>query len=214
VKTPKIIAFDSPESARLVTVTGWVSSDGRFFGNDAQAEEIARYAGCTHQSCRKCGALTEKMYTHCPECRAKLDAERYAAKKREEWDCETPLYSERFDTYLFDVDAVTCLMDDNECSFDDLEPMICEPNKVRELDSDHWYDDLPENCDGELPDKLQAAVDAFNAAVKDVVLSWTPTNIVATWAGAPKTSETEAAPAQGGGEVTLPAFDAIADRQT
>jgi len=83
----KVIPFDSPEAARLVTVTGWVSSDGRFFGNLDDAERIARYAGCTHQPCGECGVLCEKMYTRCPECRAKEESKRFAEKKRQEWDC-------------------------------------------------------------------------------------------------------------------------------
>jgi hypothetical protein len=183
MEADKVILPTSPEAAKLVTVTGWVSRDGHFFGDDAQAEEIARYAGCTHLLCSAgCGKVVSKgSYTNCQECRAKAADEQYAKHKRAEWDGETPIYSERFGKCLFDSDAVECLMDDEGCSFDDLRPMICEPNKVGILESDNWCDDLPEDSDGELPDELQAAVDVFNEAVKDVVLSWSPTDVVATW---------------------------------
>ena len=185
----KIIAKDSPEAARLVTVTGWVSSDGRFFGDGKDAEDVARYAGCTHVPCSECGKLTEKLYTHCVECREKEKAERYVARKRNEWGGEVPIYSERFDRYFFDEDDLVEFMEDEGCSFDALLPVLCEPNKMRPVEVDYWYDDLPEEADGELPKEANVALDTFNEAIKDIVLSWTPTNIVALWPDAPVVSE-------------------------
>lgn len=49
-KEKKIIPYDSPEAASFKTVTGWVSSDGIFCGND---EHVARYRGCTHIKCNE-----------------------------------------------------------------------------------------------------------------------------------------------------------------
>ena len=42
----KIILPESPEAASIQTVTGWVSSNGRYWGND---EHMARYDGSTHR---------------------------------------------------------------------------------------------------------------------------------------------------------------------
>ena len=69
------IRYDSPDAAQQVTVTGWQSRDGRFYGND---EHLARWAGCTHLICA-CGAEMEKGYNICKTCRRKADAEQYEA---------------------------------------------------------------------------------------------------------------------------------------
>jgi hypothetical protein len=62
--------------------------------------------------------------------------------------------------------------------------MLCEEQKVHQIDEDYWYDDLPE--DGDAPDELLEAIEVFNKAIMDVTISWEPTNIVATWKDAPK----------------------------
>lgn len=70
--TEKVVMSDSTEAAQLVTITGWVSRTGIFYGND---ERIARYAGCTHRPCETedCGKPTEKTYIYCDDCRHKRD---------------------------------------------------------------------------------------------------------------------------------------------
>ena len=41
----EVVMIDDPRAATLVTVTGWRSRDGRFYGDN---EHSARWAGCTH----------------------------------------------------------------------------------------------------------------------------------------------------------------------
>lgn len=176
----KIILPDSPEAAQLRTITGWVSRDGRFFGDD---ERIARYAGSTHSVC-ECGNVTEKMYTACADCRKKHKEERIAKFPRQEWDGATPLYSEALDRYMFSVDDIEDLMVDHELEFDALQPLVCSPNRARMIEMDDFCDELPDH--GEPPDALVEAADAFNKAVEGLVLSWSPTDLVATWKDAPK----------------------------
>jgi hypothetical protein len=50
--------------------------------------------------------------------------------------------------------------------------VICTPNYVRPLEPDYCSDDLAEDCD--VPNKVEEAMDAFNAAVAGIVLSWSP----------------------------------------
>ena len=173
-----IILPDSPEAATYRTdITGWVSRDGLYFGKD---EELARYSGCTHKKC-ECGNIFEKSWIQCEKCRLadkeKRQAEALAKMPRQEWDGETPLYEEASDRYLFDAGEVEDLCDDEGKTFDEMQFQICAPNHPRMIDTDDFSDDFPE--DGEAPDDLVAAIEAFNNATKDVVLSWSPINVIA-----------------------------------
>lgn len=85
----KVIMRDSPEAASLQTVSGWVSRHGRFFGSD---ESIARYDGCTHVACSRCGAATEKRWTACTECRSQNSNPR--------WYCYHAGFQDRVSHYI------------------------------------------------------------------------------------------------------------------
>jgi hypothetical protein len=184
-----IVMPDSPDAATLVTVTCWQSRTGELYLDKPGAEATARYKGSTHVVCDECGKPSRKPYTACEECRYKHKAEAFAKLPLEEWDGSTLLYSEAYDHYLHDEDDVEEFMRDHECSFDDLECVICEPCNAMQIDADLWNGDLPEEANNELPKEMQAAVDAFNEAIKGVVLSWKPTGIVATWTDAPTIEE-------------------------
>lgn len=180
----KIILYDSPEAATYRTdITGWVSRTGEYFGKD---EDLARYSGATHKRC-ECGAIFAKSWIECEVCRkaaeAKREAEAVAKMERREWDGKTPLYDENGDRYLFDEDEVEELCEDMGTTFDEMQFRICKPNHPRLIEADDFADDLPE--DGELPDEVMAAIDAFNAAVKDAVLSWSPMNVLAVESAQP-----------------------------
>ena len=54
----------------------------------------------------------------------------------------------------------------------DLRLVICEPNYVRQLEPDYCCDELPD--DGDVPDEVAEAMEAFNTAVAGIVLSWSP----------------------------------------
>ena len=157
----KPIFPESDEAAKFVTgLSGWMDREGRFWGND---EKTARYCGSTHRHC-DCGAVV-KQRSYCKDCNRKNDVEKYRTAKRIEWDLETPLYSQIHDKYLFDKDDLLDLMCESEVTDpDDLELFVCEPNYLREIESDQWADDLPE--DGDLPPAVAEAMDAFNAVIR------------------------------------------------
>ncbi|MBK9427259.1 MAG: hypothetical protein IPN63_07695 [Gammaproteobacteria bacterium] len=171
----KIIMSDSPEAAQFRTdIKGWVSRDGRFFGDGPSAEADARYHSCTHRPCRECGAPTIKRYIKCDACRELADLASYQAMPRAEWDGKAMLYSETTDRFYSDLGEAEDHLDEMEerCTLADLRLVICEPVYVTPLESDYCIDDLPE--DGELPDAVWEAMQAFNAAVAGIVLSWAP----------------------------------------
>lgn len=172
MKTQPIIPFDSPEAAQEVTVTGWRSRDGFFYGNGPRAEETARYAGCTHQPCRDCGKLTEKMYSLCVGCREKADLARFLALPRGPWDGEQMLYSDARDKYYSTPEDVLDDLEEGQ-QLEDLRLVLCKPNRARPIEEDHFCDDLPE--DGDVPPELAAALQVLNDVIVNLpALSWSP----------------------------------------
>lgn len=174
----KIITPDSPEAAQYRTdIRGWVSRNGKFYGENGHAEHVARYEGSTHLRCEGCGALYPKSYWMvCDDCRAKRDAERYLARPRARWDGKAMLYSEVLDRFFDspdDADDWASLEDDeNPMPLEEMRLVICEPDYARTIDSDYWADQLPE--DGEIPSDLEAALNSFNEAISGILLSWEP----------------------------------------
>jgi hypothetical protein len=169
MQAEKIIFPDDPEAATLQTVTGWVSRNGQFFGSD---ERIARYAGSTHARCEECGGTASKGWLVCDDCKGKRDAAKYAALERKKWDGEAMLYSDLKDRYYTDLSQADDDLEDGE-SLEKLMLRICEPNYPRQIDDDYFCDEMTE--DGDLPDDLVAAMDAFNEVVKkSKPLSWSP----------------------------------------
>lgn len=168
----QIVMRDSPEAAQYRTdIKGWVSRDGRFFGDHQASEQDARYAGCTHVPCQRCGSPTPKGHMQCSPCRAAHAAERYAAMPRASWDGTSMLYSQAKDQYYnTPADAAEDLEEGQTLA--DLRLVICKPNYVRQIDPDYCCDYLPE--DGDVPARVAEAMEAFNAAVAGIVLSWSP----------------------------------------
>lgn len=184
----KIVMFDSDEAAHKVTVTGWVSRLGHFYGDD---ERGARYQGCTHAPCSTCGEPAERGYTACASCRHKNKIARYDAMPRKEWDGTACLYSESADRYFNDMDEIEYFLEDDGGDIEGLRLIICEPLTGRQLDHDYFCDELAE--DGELPDDLAEAVDVFNKAIIAAgTLSWTPGKYALTIAATPAAGQGEA----------------------
>jgi hypothetical protein len=107
--------------------------------------------------------------------------QRYMAMPKQEWDGNTPLYSDSHDRYFMHPDDLLDMLADDEygATIDDLRLIICEPNYPRQIESDIWCDDLPE--EGELPPEMQTAMDAFNEVIRrQSPLSWSPGKFATT----------------------------------
>ncbi|MBN3965582.1 hypothetical protein IMW75_09830 [Pseudomonas gregormendelii] len=173
----QIIMFDAPEAASLKTVTGWVSSGGRFFGDD---ENLARYCGATH---RRCDVNPEhpiyEVNSSCNECRHARRQAKFAAMPVKEWAGE-PLVIFDGDQYFFDEDSLRDYLIDSDIDLADLQLCICEPNYPSQIDpADHFCDDLPE--DGAIrDDQLSAAFDLLNEMIRQSEpLSWSEGKLAA-----------------------------------
>ena len=171
--TETIVMLDSPEAAQYRTdISGWVSRGGVYFGNDEFSELAARRAGCTHMLCRSCGATpTPEHYPVCPACSAAAERTWYDSLPRAEWDGQALLYSEVQDRYYTSPGNATESLGAGK-TLADLRLTICTPNYASPIVPDYFADKI--DADGELPDEIYDAMEAFNQAADGIVLSWSP----------------------------------------
>lgn len=172
MKNQPIILYASDEAAHEATVTGWVARDGRFWGDD---EHMARWCGCTHIIC-ECGQPVEKAWTLCDACRDKKRTKRWEAMPLVEWDGESAFCVFDTDRFFFDLDSFLDWMADEDEPPTDVRLELCEPVALRSVDTDYWSDDMHEDWEGDLPEPVQAALDALNAAIRahDKPVCWRP----------------------------------------
>ena len=168
----KIILMDSPEAATETTIPAWKSASGRIYTD----EYAARYDGCTHRKCEYCGAIYEKRHTACNPCRDKIVKEAFMALPVVEWNGKDPINLYNTYQYFFGYDDLIDYCEREEVDKKDLMLVLCEPMKLRTLDSDFFADYL--EYGQELPEEIQKAIDEFNAKIAAYphVISWVPTN--------------------------------------
>jgi hypothetical protein len=167
---PKIM-YHNDEAAQKVTVTGWLSRRGHFYGDN---EHLARWDGCTHLICG-CGAEMERSYTSCAACRDKKRLENYEAMPFKEWDGQTPLTLYDDDEYFWEEDGLLDHCEMNEINPEDLRLVICKPNYAWEIDDDDYRDILAK--DHTLADtypELADDIEKVNELIrkKEMPLSW------------------------------------------
>lgn len=169
----KNIHYHSDKAASLQTVTGWVSSNGTFYGKD---EHLARWAGCTHMTCG-CGAVHPKGRTCCDECFHKRAVERFL-KMPERADTGDFLYSDAADRYFSEISEAEDYAYDEGLTLHDLRLIICEPNHMRPIEDDYWEGDLPEDqyIDDCAPKVVTDKLRELNELIITMkpILSWSP----------------------------------------
>ena len=166
-----IVLPTDPTAAEYRTdIEGWVSRRGAFFGPGDGGETAARYHGCTHVTCSRCGEGCSKGGAMCRKCLSDWAAEDYAKMPQRAWDGEAPLYSDAMDRYYSSIEEAEDDMAPGQ-SLDDLRLIICEPVYAK-LSADYFSDEIAE--DGDYPDELLDAVDEFNRRMATCILSWRP----------------------------------------
>lgn len=175
-----IVLESSPAAAKQVSgISGWVDRHGRYFGKNEQA---ARRSGSTHNTCPGCGQAKPKSYMFCEDCRARRAEDYYNNMPATEWDGETPLYSSVSDTYFFDMDQLLELSAEYCTPIHELQLVVCEPVKFREIDEDQFYDFIPEESD--LPPELLTAIEVLNSVIRGLpTASWAPGKLAAIIGG-------------------------------
>lgn len=160
----KQIMYDSPEAASLQTVTGWVSSNGRFWGKD---EHMARYDGSTHRRC-ECGEVIEGGYAKCNSCQSKDHLKNYLALPYRDWDESSVVYDDASDKYFFGgKDEIMEYLEEEGKTPEDLRLYMCSPNYPHQIDSSIWEDIIPEEWDDD-PKELADAIKEFNEKLSNM----------------------------------------------
>ena len=171
--SPDVVPFDSDEAAQRKTVTGWLSRNGIFYGDD---ERTARYDGCTHTPCEKCCKLIERGRTICDGCLALRDIANHTTAPKQAWDGDAPLVIYNTNTYFFGEDELEWYCTEHSVSRDELLLMLCDPQYPRPVDvMDLVEDIMPEDFDEwDIPAPIREAVDQLNKAIKESgAISWT-----------------------------------------
>ena len=185
-----VIMYDSDVAAVYRTdVCGWVAN-GKFFGEGADAERMARQAGSTHVLCIECGKLIEnKGYTvRCDECVSRLREERevvaYDKLEKKEWDGKTLLYSDAHNEWYHNVEEITDdLFEKNEgkkITDKDIEEMrliIGEPDYYKPIEVERWASQLSDEED--VPKDFLEAIKSFNSEIENMYAVWKPSNFAA-----------------------------------
>ena len=113
----KVVMYESPEAASIQTVTGWVSADGRFWGNN---EDVARYSGSTHRLCKNNpDHPAHPTNRWCGVCRNERLAAQFAAIPRRIWGGE-PITDFDGDRYFFDEEDLRDYILDHDIDLADL----------------------------------------------------------------------------------------------
>lgn len=172
-QTEKIVMMDSDEAASIQTLTGWVSRDGRFWGDD---ERMARWSGATHRKCKNKpdDHPIHRTHSYCEECHRESRQAKFAALERAAWAGE-PLVIFDDDTYFFDVESLVDYCWENSVFPSELQLLICEPNYPPEFDlAQHCEEIMPEGDDYFcLPQAIRDAAEALNKAIKESgPISW------------------------------------------
>ena len=169
--TQEVIFANSDKAAFKKTVTGWISRNGGFYGDN---EILARWDGSTHKKC-DCGEVFLRN-SYCRKCSERKSLEKFNNLKEKEWDEETPLCIYNDDTFFFDYDGISCFAEDNNLKIEDLQLVICEPCIAKEIDfDDYYYDDLPQDMNlGEVNSSFKEKFDELNKYISDnkIILSW------------------------------------------
>ena len=173
-----MIMYDSDDAAHIQTVSGWVSSTGKFYGND---EHFARIAGCTHRRCENegCTNIVEKRYTACDKCREDKKDKEFDELPKVHWDGETPLMMYDSDVLFFDRTELYDFCYDHDIQASDLKVLLCKPVPYPRFDIyDFLY--VTTHEDREIPDEVIAAAENLNAALNKMKPQlWQSTNVAA-----------------------------------
>jgi hypothetical protein len=165
----KIIMYDSPEAAKLVTVSVYevYRPNGVIYVSD---EKTARYNNCTHKICQ-CGKIMPKYNLKCANCSHTYKEERYKSLKFKEWDLKEPVVTWDGDDYFFSEENLIDYMDEN--NMDEIDLLICEPIYYKQIDTEHVCDDAHEDWQPEK--ELLQAIESLNQVIETLKPhSWQP----------------------------------------
>lgn len=168
----KIIMQESPEAASIQTVTGWVDSNGVFWGDD---ERMARYAGSTHHLCDDCGKVpVTNNYLRCDACQQIMYQTKYDSLEAEEWDGQSIICSDYGDRYFGGTQELLEWLADKKLTLRTARIVHAYPVHASKQDADDLFcDQIAEGTD--VPEAILDAIEALNEAIEGTPpISWLP----------------------------------------
>jgi hypothetical protein len=181
----KIVLYSSDEAAEPVRVRlsslcpkrrgpipgfvdAWLSRAGRLY-TGGEAERLARYDGCTHRECSRCGEPAPKLRTACEKCIAAASRERHLALPTAnygDWPVDALFVG---DSFFADEDELLEYLHDEGLHPAGVEIQFCKAAPPVLPDVDVWWEgiDAPEECDP--PEALLRAHAVWREAVQ---LQW------------------------------------------
>ena len=153
--TEKEVRYE--DSAKVFTdLSGWGCTEcNRYWGNDADAEHMARWCCATSLPCDGdgCEGRARKHYTKCESCIVRGMRERYLAKTEVEWDGSFPVVIDG-DRYFFDIDHLEeelrdrCFENGGPIALESLNLELCERSRPPYFEmNDYLCDHLPDGHD-------------------------------------------------------------------
>jgi hypothetical protein len=103
-----------------------------------------------------------------------LDKKFYNELEKINWDGNTPVYSQSLCSYFSTMEEVEDFIKKENIEYDDLCLVECVPQFITPIDESWFIDDLPEDEEYQIPNKLVYAIKAFNSSIKDVIISYIP----------------------------------------
>jgi|GEM_PF-1643130 len=160
MKNDKVIFANGSESATYKeNVSGWISRDGTFWGED---EEGARAHGSTHRRCGHCGNIVEK-YSYCKICDEKEKEELFKKMPEKIWNGKGVLYSRAEEWFYREWDGTN--KDGERVSFRSMKFVFCEEAEWPEICEDSFYGAM---SDGTKSTGLSRLVSNFNNDLKHI----------------------------------------------
>lgn len=169
-ETTDIIFPSDERAASYREVAGWVSRNGLFFGAN---ENWARFDGATHRPCSRCGVpVSKNALPTCADCRCKLEDEQWQNRVEIEWPGGM-VYCDNDEQYYDEPGDAINMADDENIPLRSLRLRECTP-KYAQLDLDNFEHVLPSEDTDYAHPKLLEAIEAFNATMAGIPLSWVP----------------------------------------
>lgn len=171
VEKPVILPEDAEKLIEEVPCVVYKVNDQLYY-----TKKTAIYSVITHNKC-SCGNLMERGWTACESCRLKKRSEVYKSMTYMKWDGEVPLVLFDSDVYFFDDDEIYDYIYNEELDqeqVDNLQFVICSPNRLRTVDYDYWSDYFPEDYDPERHDpEFAKKLEEFNLFIESYKpISW------------------------------------------
>ena len=159
----KPIILEAEADVEYKQVSGWVTKDGYFFGED---EERARLHTATHKKCLR--DSTHPIFTknsYCQVCYQLARDAKYESMEVVEWDGESYLTVFDDDKFFRDYETLNDYAEELGVAVDDLKLIICEKVGIPQIDVAIW-DDLVEEYDM-IPSEILYALEHLNQIIED-----------------------------------------------